>query len=245
MRLLLTRPDAGERDDDPLRAALAALGHTLLSAPLLTVVATGTRPSFKGAQAVIATSRNSLRCLSRDPLADEVIALPLFAVGPATASLGRGRGFRRVIEGTGGAQALEALIRAETSPAAGALVYLSGEQIAFDLTSALEAHGYAVRREILYRTEAARALPSDIAAAFRSGSVDGVVLMSPRTAMVYAALIGEANLVSQARQVPHFCLSEAVRRELASLGTVEAPVARLPNSQEMLALITRDAPDSP
>lgn len=244
MRLLLTRPAADEAEPDPLQAALVAGGHQVLHAPLLAVVATDAQPSFEGAQAIIATSRNSLKMLSRLPLADAVRRLPLFAVGPATAAFGCGLGFRHVVEGPSGAQALEAVIRAEASPAAGPLVYLSGAQVAFDLEAALKRHGFTVRREILYRTEAAPALPSEVADAFRTGTLDGVVLMSPRTAMVYAALIRQADLAAPARRVLHFCLSEAVRRELGPLEPVEARVAASPNSQEMLALIAREAPDS-
>jgi uroporphyrinogen-III synthase len=72
----------------------------------------------------------------------------------------------------------------------------------------------------------------------------GVVLMSPRTAKVYVKLVREAALTAEAGRPVYLCLSEAVARELQPLGTVRIAVARTPNSQEMLALITREAPDS-
>jgi len=243
MRLLLTRPEAGDGEADPLGAALAAAGHEILSAPLLRVVPTGAEPSLAGAQAIIATSRNSLKALSETSLAD-ARRLALFAVGPATAALGRRLGFSRVVEGPGWGQALEATIRAEIKPQAGPLVYLSGAQIAFDLAAALTPHGYTVQREVLYRTEPAPRLPSEVGEALRAGHLDGVILMSPRTAMVYSELIRQADLVPQASGIVHFCLSEAVGRALAPLGPIRLAVARLPNSQEMLALVTRNAPDS-
>jgi uroporphyrinogen-III synthase len=243
MRLLLTRPDTGA-DDDPLAAALLAAGHEVLRAPLLAVVPTGAVPEFGDAQAIIVTSRNGLRNIGGAPFSDAARALPLFAVGPATAALGRALGFSHVIEGTGGAQALAALISAEASPTAGPLIQLSGAEAAFDLEGSLKGRGFDVRRTIVYRTEPATRLPPEVGEALQAGHVDGVMLMSPRTAIVYANLMRDAGLETQARQLAHFCLSEAVARNLAALDPVRTAVARSPNSQEMLALIAREAPDS-
>jgi uroporphyrinogen-III synthase len=242
MHLLLTRPDAGT-EIDPLHAALLAEGHTITHAPLLSVVSSGLVPSLDGAQALIVTSRNGLKAIVGS-LTDAARALPLFAVGPATAALGRTLGFRRVFEGTGGARELSALIVSETQPTAGPLVHLSGDAIAFDLGQALEADGFEVRREIVYRMEPTDALPSEAAAALRAGTLDGVVLMSPRTARIYAKLVRDRALDAGLRGIVHYCLSEAVARELAVLNPVRWAVARSPNSQEMLALIARSAADS-
>jgi hypothetical protein len=57
--------------------------------------------------------------------------------------------------------------------------------------------------------------------------------------------VAQAGVGEAARGIVHFCLSEAVGLELETLGTVPIAVARRPNSQEMLALIAREAPDSP
>lgn len=243
MHLLITRPDAGG-EPDTLAQALSAAGHRVTHAPLLTVVPTGARPALEGAQALIATSRNGLRALAPETFSDAVLALPLFAVGPATAALGRALGFRRVIEGPGTGRELGEIIRAEADPAKGALVHLAGATLAFDLAGALTPLGYAVRTEVVYRAEPAAALPPEVADTLRRGGFDGVILMSPRTARVYALLTGADGRAAAARGLLHFCLSEAVKRELGPLGAVEARVAPLPNSQEMLALIARAASDS-
>ena len=241
MRLLLTRPDTGP-EHDPLHDALVAAGHQVVAAPLLSITFAGTMPPLDGVQGQIATSRNGLKAVA--PLSDAALALPLFAVGPGTAALGEALGFRRVIAGPGTGRALAEIIRAEADPAAGALVHLAGETLAFDLRAALEPHGVMVRTETVYRAEPVDALPPGVVDAFRNGSLDGVVLMSPRTARVYAQRLGEATLADAARRMVHFCLSDAVGRELSPLGTVRIAVAPAPNSQEMLALIAREASDS-
>lgn len=240
MRLLLTRPEA-EPDADPFHAALLAAGHVVVSAPLLTVVRTGAQPTFDGAQGLIATSRNALKSFALPRL---VLDLPLFAVGPATAELARVLGFRHVVEGPGSGRGLAEAIRREAVPGGGDLVHLAGETLAFDLAAALAPSGLQVRVVAVYRTEPVAALPEVAVEAMRDGTIDGVVLMSPRTAMVYAALIQAAALAGAATNVRHFCLSEAVAQELGPLAAVPAAVARAPNLQEMLALIAREAPDS-
>jgi uroporphyrinogen-III synthase len=242
MHLLMTRPEAGG-EADALEAALVAGGHRVTRAPLLSVSYPGTLPSLDGAQALIATSRNGLKAVA-DLLPGAALHLPLYAVGPATAALGRRMGFQRVVEGAGTARELEALILAEAKPDAGAFVHLAGDTLAYDLKSALAASGFTVRTEVVYQTREAGEFPAHVVDTFRAGAFDGVILMSPRTARVYARLARDCGLSGAARSMAHFCLSEAVGRELASLGSVRIEVASLPNSQEMLALITREASDS-
>jgi uroporphyrinogen-III synthase len=242
MHLLLTRPDAGA-DPDPLQTALGAAGHRIAQAPMLTVEHIAAMPPLDGVQALIATSRNGLKAVA--PIPESARRLPLFAVGPATAALGRALGFTHVIEGPGTGRELADIIRAEADPAAGTIVHIAGETLAFDLEGALGAQGFKVRTEVVYRTEPTSGFPPEVADAFGQGAFDGVVLMSPRTAKVYAQHVADAGLAAAARRMVHFCLSDAVARQLASLGVERVAVARAPNSEEMLALIAGEASDSP
>lgn len=242
MHILMTRPESG-LEPDPIRDALRAAGHRIMQAPLLSVTFTGAMPSLKGAQALIATSRNGLRAVA--PIPGDALALPIFAVGPATAALAQRLGFRRIIEGPGTGRELADVIRAEIDPAAGALIHLASDTLAFDLKGALTPLGFDVRTETVYRTEIASALPPEVADTLRRDELDAVLLMSPRTARVYTDLVATPALAAAARRLRHFCLSDAVAAELSPLGSVSVAVARLPNAQEMLALIARDAPDSP
>lgn len=241
MHLLLTRPDAGPKGD-PLSSALIAAGHRVTQSALLTVHPSGALPSLAGVQGLIATSRNGLKAVA--PLPTAALALPLLAVGPGTGELGRELGFHRVIEGPGTGRELAELIRAEVEPSAGSLVHLAGDTLAFNLKDALVEDGFDIRTEVVYQTEPATALSPAAVQGFREGSLDGVVLMSPRTAKVYAKLAADAGVVAEASEIVHFCLSDAVARNLAPLGTVRLKVARLPNSEEILALVAREASDS-
>jgi uroporphyrinogen-III synthase len=238
MRLLLTRP---ETESDALKEALVAASHDVLQEPLLTIEILAPLPSLADAQALIATSRNGLQALASAPIAAEVLRLPLLAVGPATAALARSLGFTTVLEGPSGAAELVNVIRERVDPAGGPLVHLAGDTLAFDLKGALETLGFTVRQETVYRSRPAEKLGRKVADALRMGHLDGVILMSPRTAKIYARLVSQGGLSGAVASVTHYCLSEAVVRELGLLGTVRHKVARSPNSQEMLALVACEA----
>ncbi len=241
MHLLMTRPDLGP-DGDDLESALKDAGHGVVRAPVLAITHTRLFPTFDGLQGIVATSSNGLRAVA--PFPEAALRLPLYAVGPATAAVGRALGFQRVYEGAGDGHALAALIRAEVDPSAGPLLHLSGDKLALDLAAALKPDGFDVHRAIVYRAEAAVELPEEAVGALREGRLDGVVLMSPRTARVYAGLVSAAGVAAEAGRLVHFCLSEAVARETTPLAPANVKVAAAPNSQEMLALIARGASDS-
>ncbi|MGI9403655.1 MAG: uroporphyrinogen-III synthase, partial [Hyphomicrobium sp.] len=149
MHVLVTRP---EPDASELTAQLEALGHAVTVEPLLRIkLMPIAANAFEGAQAVIATSRNGLRALAESPARPAALKLPIFAVGPGTADFARTLGFARVIEGAETARDLVPLIADEIEPAAGSVVHLAGEFLAFDLAAALDGEGIAVRKVIVYR----------------------------------------------------------------------------------------------
>ena len=239
MRLLVTRP---EPDALKLAGALEELGHESTVEPLLSVTFDGGEPiELDGVQALIATSRNALRALKASPALAQARALPLFAVGKATAAEGRTLGFETVVTGAGTAPELVGHIVSALDPAAGLVVHLAGDALAVNLQAALEAHGFRVIQPVVYRTLAAQALSDETIEQLAMGEIEGVILMSPRTAVVYATLIRKHGLAATIRPLPHFCLSAAVARRLEPLGTVRIEIADAPRLEELLALIDETA----
>ncbi|KAB2916751.1 MAG: uroporphyrinogen-III synthase [Hyphomicrobiaceae bacterium] len=235
MRLLVTRP---EPDALKLRAVLEKRGHEATVEPLLHV-------SFEdcddidldGVQAVIATSRNALRALKTHPALAVARTLPLFAVGQGTAAEARAQGFETVITGAGTAHELVTHIVSVLDPAVGLLAHLAGDVLAFDLGKELESHGFRVLQPVVYRMVAARELSEDAVEQLAMGEIEGVILLSPRTADVYAGLMLKHGLATVARSLVHYCLSSAVARRLEPLGPVRVEVAAAPRLEEVLALI--------
>jgi uroporphyrinogen-III synthase len=243
MHLLVTRP---EPDAAELKARLEAMGHRATVCPLIEIDCTpGEAIRLGNVQALVATSRNAIRSLARNAAAlEQARSLTLFAVGPATAIEARAAGFARVVEGPAAARDLVPLIAAKASPAGGALLHLAGDTLAFDLKSALEREGFAVREEVVYRTRTLENLVPAAADAIRTGSLDGVILMSPRTSSVFSGLVIGAGLADAARRLTFFCLSEAVARGLDPLAPPDVRLARQPNAEEVLALLAQAAPES-
>jgi uroporphyrinogen-III synthase len=240
MRLLITRP---EPDALKLGALLEEAGHEAAIEPLLAVSFEGGEPiELDGAQALIATSRNALRALKAGPALAAAKGLPLFAVGKATAAEARTLGFATVVTGAGTAAELVAHIVSALDPAAGLIVHLRGDTVAGDLAGELEAHGFRVVQPVVYRMVAAEALSEETVERLGAGEIGGVILMSPRTAAVYAALIRKHGLAAAVRGLPHFCVSAAVARRLAPLGGVETRTAEAPRLEEVLALIDEAGP---
>ncbi len=237
MRILVTRPkpDAARQADK-----LAKLGHEPVLAPLLRIERLpGVRLDLDGVEALIATSRNALRALAAHPQRDKAARLPLFAVGEATANAASELGFSDITVGPGTGEELAALI-VERSKAGATVIHISGETVAFNLKAALAMHGLKVRQPVLYRSVPARALPSAVIAAIKDGSLDGVILMSPRTGTTFAALVGKHGLEGPVSQVICYCLSQAVAQTVEPLGA-RLVVAAHPREEDVLALLATEA----
>jgi uroporphyrinogen-III synthase len=241
MRLLVTRP---EPDASREAEMLTARGHQPVLAPLLTIAFDRTAPlELEGAQALIATSRNALRALAAHPALGAALKLPLLTVGDATAGEAQAHGFADVTIGPGTGAKLAKLIAREFEPNRGALVHVSGETIAFDLKSALEAEGFTVRRFVLYRAVPVPALPAEALSLLEAGELDGVMLMSPRTAKTFAELAVSHGLVTHAHGLVCYCLSEAVAEAVRPLGG-KIRVAARPREEDILALVDSEAASS-
>jgi uroporphyrinogen-III synthase len=241
MRVLVTRPEPDARDEIE---ALAARGHEGVPAPLLVIEQIAdVALDLDGAQGLIVTSRNALRALAHHPALAAARKLPLFTVGAPTARKARELGFAAVIEGPGDGAGLAELIADRADPQRGRLVHLAGETLAFDLKKALEVRGFRVSAPVLYRAVPAGELPPEALSRISDGGLDGVILMSPRTAKTFVALLARYGVVTQARRPICYCLSEAVAEVLAPLG-FPVRVAAHKREEDVLALIDSEAASS-
>lgn len=241
MRVLVTRPEVDARHE---AEALIARGHEPVLAPLLEIeFLPDVDLQLEGAQAVVITSRNALRALAGHKQREEVVALPLIAVGEATAWAGREFGFHEVTIGPGTGAGLPPIIRREVHPEKGALVHIAAEKVAFDLKEALEVDGYEVRRPVLYRSHAVESLPESVVSELASGAINNVLLLSPRTARTFARLAQAEGVAAAAQGLVCYCLSKAIAEAVAPLGcAVRVPVH--PREEELLALLDSAAPSS-
>jgi len=242
MRLLITRP---EPDALKLQAVLEDRGHEATVEPLLSVgFADVSGLELAGVQALVATSRNGVRALRSTALLPRARTLPLFAVGTATAAEARALGFEMVVTGAGSARELVTHIVSVVDPAAGLIGHLAGDALAVNLKEELEPHGFRVLEWVVYRIEPATSFAADVVEQLAMGEIDGIILLSPRTASVYAKLVRAHGLEAIVRPLPHFCLSPAVARRLEPLGQVTTLTAPAPRLEEVLALVDESAAKS-
>ncbi len=235
MRLVITRPrkDA-ERQADQLRA----LGHEPLIHPLLEIVYPPLPAfNFDDVQALVITSRNALRALSDSDAFKDAKKLPVYCVGEGTAEFAQDLGFSTVFVGGGTAKELVPALTDTASPDGGMLLYLTGHTLAFDLETPLTEAGFRVKRIVVYEAMAlGREQTVNFAQSLKAG-VDGVLLMSPRTASAFVNFIKIFSLERETCEIICYCYSEAIAKPLGEIDGLTVAVSSGPTEEEFLKLI--------
>src|SRR5260370_1164034 len=145
LRALVTRPRA---EAAALAEALMARGIEAIVEPLLDIhYRDGPAPDLAGVQAVLCTSANGVRALAR---LNSERAVPLFAVGEASAARAREEGFACVESAGGNVADLARLARERLRPERGRLLHVAGNDVAGDLVGELQRGGFAGERPVLF-----------------------------------------------------------------------------------------------
>ncbi len=235
MLFLVTRP---EPDGSKLKTMIEAAGHEAIVEPLMTPeLLPEAIDNLDGVSAIVATSRNGLRALGHSPFLRDALAIPLFVVGRGTAEEARRLGFERIAIGPGSVSGFAAAIAGTLDPADGLILHLAAETKAGDLAGELDQLGFRVLQPVVYRMKAEEALSEGVREAIGDGEIEGVVLMSPRTARIYASLIRRHGLADATAEMVHVCLSDAVAQSLSALGDVPVEVAEGTSMNALMELI--------
>lgn len=228
MRVVVTRPQA---DGERTAAALEALGHEVLVAPLMRIepVAVDLAGTWS---AIAVTSANALQVIGVK--ADRMKTLPVFAVGERSAETARLAGFAEVSSANGDVKDLVRLIAARAVGTKASLLYLAGEDRAGDFIAQLVAHGIDAEMKVVYRT-VAEVFPPVLAAALEAGDVDAVLHFSRRSAELFIEGARASGVAGPAEDVRHLCLSAQVAEPLA--GASRIAVAVRPEEAALIALL--------
>ncbi len=198
---------------------LTELGFISVVTPLLEIRPFDVRPDLTGIEALAFTSRNGVEAFVETSGAP---ALPVFAVGDATAAAARKAGFTDIRSAGGDLYALAALIRAEG--AGMSFLHLAAAEPAGDLT-VLVGEAARIKTFAIYETlETDLALPE---------AWDGVLIHSPRAARALATRLPPG--VASGRTA--IALSPATAQALASLGFGAVRVAEAPTEDSLLAAL--------
>ena len=204
-------------------ARLTALGFTPVVAPLLTLRplpdALDAAPDLSTVAALAFTSPNGVAAFAA--LTPELRALPVFAVGDATAEAARAAGFHDARSAAGDVHDLARLIAA--SPIQGLILAPGAREPAGDLPALLPDHN--IQRLPVYAAEETDATPP--------ADFDAVLVHSPRAARALAATLTPQT----AGQHLAVCISAAAAAPLAALGFAEIRIADAPDEASMLTAL--------
>jgi uroporphyrinogen-III synthase len=178
--LILTRPA-----DQAARFAEALRGRAvrLLISPLIEIVPVAATLELDGVDALAFSSENAVRRYAdlagrRD--------IPAWCVGERTASVARAHGLPAG-SADGALADLVALIAAEV-PHGAQVLHLRGRHTTGDLAAELRGLGFRARSVVVY-DQIARPLSDEARAAVAAGGPVVVVMMSPRSARLWAAAV--------------------------------------------------------
>jgi uroporphyrinogen-III synthase len=228
--VLVTRPEPGA---SATARRLRAMGFVPHVAPLLTIspVAAALPPADRIGAIVIA-SRHAV-----PPLPAHYHALPLFAVGDATAEAARGHGFTYILSADGDAEALAALV-ARSSPARDLpLLLAAGLGQGLYLAERLAEAGFAVERREVYAAWPVTALPEAARAMISAGRAGRVLLFSRETALCLSRLVREPELLAGFPKLDLAAISGAVAEAARGLPWRSIRVAMAPTENAVLALL--------
>lgn len=232
MRILVTRP---REESNSTAALLQARGHDVVISPLMEILSLeGRQISFEGIQAILATSANGVRALAgRSGRRD----LPLFTVGKQTAKVACNLGFTDVRSANGDASELAALVANCLAPENGTLFHAAGRDRMDGLSRELRTKGFAIDSEILYEAAARDSFTPEASAALSTGTLDAVILFSPRSAKIFATLVREAGLTDSCSRLTALCMSDATATALGTLSFFETRIAKRSNQDALLVLL--------
>lgn len=231
MRLLVTRP---EPEATRTAERLRALGHEPVIAPMLeTVFLDPILPAMDPA-AILVTSLNGVRCLTRWTLPAGWFALPVLAVGDRTAEAARDAGFRDVRSADGDGEALATLAIASLDPKRGPLFYPAATDRAGNWPDRLVAAGFTVRLVEAYRMDPVTNLADSVVTALREETIDGILAYSPRTASTLSRALKAVQPPLPLADVAFYALSPNVA---AALDFDRVIAANEPTEDALLALL--------
>jgi uroporphyrinogen-III synthase len=179
--VLITRPEPAASETAEL---VRAAGLQPVVAPFLVIRSRASRlPAPATLQAVLVASGNAV-----DALPAAYHALPLLAVGDATAARAQKAGFTAVQSAGGDAPALAAFAEALLDPASGALLLAVGERQSGPLTADLRRRGFRVQRRVVYTATSVGRFPIAAEEAVGDG-LRAAMFFSTETARSFARLL--------------------------------------------------------
>ena len=222
MRMLVLRPQPGAAET---ARKITEMGFEPVVAPLFEVHSIGWQAPDAGSyDTVMFTSANAVRCAG--PQLADLLALPCYAVGDATAAAARSAGFTKVAAGSHDGAALVSMMAEAGIRRA---LHLCGRE-----HLAVEHRAVRIERRCVYASDAAGELPLPAREALEAGAV--ALLHSPRAGALFGSLVDAAALPRD--QIRLAAISPAAA-DAAGTGWLGAAAASTPSDDALLELAAK------
>ncbi|MDK2768339.1 MAG: uroporphyrinogen-III synthase [Sphingomonas sp.] len=219
-----------EPDNRSTATRLKALGHDVVSVPVLGVRPFSTEQPELLPDAIVFTSMNGVR---HHPIRAEYKTLPVFAVGNATAGAARDAGYSDVRSASGDVRDLQRLILNDLAPPA-RIVHFGARETAGDLKGFLRRFGYLVERRIVYTAQAV-AIRWLLQVRTELPSIDGILVHSPRAAERVARVLAGTSWRGNV-----WCLSEACALRLTDVPGIQLHFTSRPDEAALIEMVRQD-----
>ena len=102
----------------------------------------------------------------------------------------------------------------------------------------MEADGFVYERVVLYRADKVSDLSDELQKEIQNGSIDGVLLYSPRTAVSFVELLDKAKLKNNVKNMVAYGLSAAVASKIKDVAFKEIKIAASPDQEALLQCLS-------
>ena len=227
MRIWVTRTAP---DNAATALRLEALGHDVVSVPVLGIRPFEAEPLNALPDAIVFTSSNGVR---HHPTSPALFGVPVFAVGRATAEAAKTAGYDDVRSADGDVCDLQRLILEQVPPSS-RLVHFGAREVAGNLKGFLRRFGYLVERRVVY-TAYAVAVRWLLEVRIGLPSIDGIVVHSPKAAERVARVLAGTSWRGKI-----WCISEACALRLAGVPDIELHFTSRPDDAALIDMVRHD-----
>ena len=231
--LLVTRPLG---DEKILTDLLHDHGYRVIHEPLTSIYLHHTqryeveKALYDEPDACIVTSRHGAQALA---LLSDVRDVFLICVGESTARAAASLGFTRISVAGGNAAKLTEHILASYDEDS-RFLYLSGEHVSVDIEGILSSAQMQVQRLTLYEAVASTQLSDTLVEQLRRVQVDGITLLSMRTAKIFHELLAKADAQDTLTHLHSFTFSKAIAQSLRTHSWQHIHIAGEPTLASLL-----------
>lgn len=227
-QILITRPQPEAQE---FANEIAQMGIGAIISPVVKITPLKyASPKIEQFKAIIFTSINGVRFFK----ADDFYGYPVLCVGTRTAAAARELGYK-VIASAESAEALTRLIKAQGFEAGSKLLYVRGEDIAFDFVSALPEFIWSW--VIVYNAKPLSEISFEAKIAIENNKIQAVVFFSKRSAELFINIVKREKLQPALSALKALCMSQSVLECVQPTMWECVYVSKTPDREAMVSLV--------